>query len=217
MRLGLFGGSFDPIHLGHLLVAEEARDALRLDRVLFVPASRPPHKPGRALTPYTDRTRMVRLALRGNPGFELAELERDAARPSYTVETLRRLRAAPEPIDDLWLLLGGDSLEEIDTWREPEEIARLARLAVYPRPGWKAGFAAAASPVPSHAARWAEEGRLRFLDGPPIDLSATAIRERAAAGRSLRFLVPEPVRRFIVERGLYADRAAPPAGEREHE
>lgn len=201
MRAGILGGTFDPVHLGHLLLAEQAREALTLDRVILVPAARPPHKPGRVLTPFNLRLEMVRLAVDGTDGFTASAIERDPARPSWTVETLRRLLAQPEAPEDTWLLLGADSLEDMPTWREPAEIVRLARLAVYPRPGWDAATSLASlSPVQE---AWRAAGRLVLLDGPRLALSSSEIRERARQGRSLRFLVPEPVRSFIAARGLY--------------
>lgn len=209
MRLGVLGGSFDPIHLGHLLVAEEARETLACDRVLLVPAARPPHKPDRILTPYAQRLRMVELAVTGLDGLAASDLERDADHPSFTVETLRRLRSA-EAGAELWLILGADSLEDIPNWREPEEIGRLAQIAVYPRPGWTGELALLADRAPL-TRRWRAEGRIHLLDGPPVDLSASEIRRRAAAGRSLRFLVTEEVRRFILEQRLYRGAEAGPA------
>jgi nicotinate-nucleotide adenylyltransferase len=217
VRLGILGGTFDPIHLGHLLVAEEARETLACDRVLIVPAARPPHKPDRVLSPYAQRLRMVELAVEGLDGLCASDLERDARHPSFTVETLRRLRAEAAEAE-LWLILGADSLEDIPNWREPEEIGRLARLAVYPRPGWGADLAELADRVPL-TRRWQAEGRIRLLAGPPIDLSASAIRARAADGRSLRFLVTDAVRRFICEHDLYRGAAGAhpaPGGSAEH-
>ena len=208
MRLGILGGTFDPVHLGHLLVAEQAREVLALDRVLFVPAGRPPHKPPEPITPFALRLRMVSLALDRTPGFLSSELEGDETRASYTVETLRRLRGQLGEADEVFLLLGEDSLLDLPGWREPEEIQRLARIAVYPRPGIPPGDA----PTPP-------AGVMR-LDGPRLQLSSTEIRARAQAGKSIRFLVPEPVRLFIQQQGLYRDRpsAAPtarrPGGER---
>ncbi len=208
MRIGLLGGTFDPIHLGHLLLAEQARDALWLDRVLLIPAARPPHKPERVLTPWSDRMRMVELAVEEIDGFEASDLEREDGHPNFTVETLRRLRSSHPADDEFWLLLGGDSLEEITSWREPEAIVELARLAVYPRPGWSAGIdpAAAALRVPP-VADWERNGRIRWIPGPPLRLSSSEIRDRAAQGRSLRFLVPEGARLYLLERGLYRERA----------
>jgi nicotinate-nucleotide adenylyltransferase len=212
MRAGILGGTFDPVHLGHLLLAEQAREALTLDRVILVPAGRPPHKPGRVLTPFDLRLEMVRLAVGDTAGFTVSGIERDPARPSWTVETLRLLLAQPEAPEETWLLLGADSLEELPTWREPEEIIRLARLAVYPRPGWDAATSPA-SLSPAQDA-WRAAGRLVLLDGPRLALSSSEIRERTRQGRSLRFLVPEPVRSFIAVHGLYRDET--PGEPREH-
>jgi nicotinate-nucleotide adenylyltransferase len=214
VRVGILGGTFDPVHLGHLLLAEQAREALALQQVLLVPASRPPHKPGRVLTPFGLRLEMVRLAVGEVEGFTVSEIERDPARPSWTVGTLRRLLAGPGTPMEIWLLLGADSLEELPTWREPEEIVRLARLAVYPRPGWDVATAPASlAPVPE---AWRAAGRLVLLDGPRLALSSTEIRERVRRGRSLRFLVPEPVRSFIAAHGLYREeKPAAPRGSQE--
>jgi nicotinate-nucleotide adenylyltransferase len=203
MRAGILGGTFDPVHLGHLLLAEQAREALTLDQVILVPAARPPHKPGRILTPFDLRLEMVRLAVEDTDGLTVSGIERDPARPSWTVETLRRLLAQPEAPEETWLLLGTDSLDELPTWREPEEIVRLVRLAVYPRPRWDG----ATSPGALSPAQevWRAAGRLVLLDGPRLALSSSEIRERTRQGRSLRFLVPEPVRSFITVHGLYRD------------
>ncbi len=209
MRAGILGGTFDPVHLGHLLLAEQAREALALDQVILVPASRPPHKPGRVLTPFELRRRMVQEAIADAEGFCVSEIERDPSQPSWTVETLRRLLAAPGAPEEAWLLLGADSLEELPTWREPEEIVRLARLAVYPRPGWDAATTAATlSPV---SAAWQAAGRLVLLDGPRLALSSSEIRERVRRGQSVRFLVPERVRAIMTAHRLYQESGGPEA------
>ncbi len=197
MRLGILGGTFDPIHLGHLLLAEQAREELALDRVLLIPASRPPHKPGAPITPYSDRFAMLSLALEGTTGLIASELEREDLRPSYTVDTLRRL-ATLEPEAELWLLLGADSLRDLPAWREPEEIMRLARLAVYARPSEEEPNLAPADPALADPPPQATE-----LSGPRLRLASTEIRARVAAGRSIRFLVPPAVERYIHEHGLY--------------
>lgn len=190
MRLGVFGGSFDPVHLGHLLVAEGARDALGLDAVLFVPALTPPHKPDRALASAADRTAMLERALAGNPAFELSRLELDG--PSrYTVETLRALRATRARDAELVLVLGADSLRELPTWHEPDAIRGLARLAVARRPG--------AEDAPS------EGPGILLLPTPPVAISASDVRARIRSGRSIRYLVPDAVREYIEERRLYRE------------
>lgn len=191
MKVGILGGTFDPIHVAHLWMAEAARDALGLDRVWLVPASRPPHKPDREGASYDDRVAMVRLAVEGAPGLDVSEIERDDSQPSYTAETLRRFRVAL-PRAAFWLILGADSLRDLPEWREPDEILRLARLAVLPRPGtdWPA------SPPGADVFR---------LPGPLLDVSSTELRARLRAGRSVRYLVPESARRWIERRGLYRD------------
>jgi nicotinate-nucleotide adenylyltransferase len=185
-RIGLFGGTFDPPHVGHLALAEAARQRLRLDRVVFVPAGDPPHKRGRRLSPAADRLAMTRLAVRGLPGFEVSTVEIRRRGPSFTVDTLRRL-AARHPGARLFLLLGADSLGEFRTWRDPDGIRRLATLAVAARPG--------------HRLRLPRG--VRRIDSPPLDVSSSALRARARAGRPLRVLVPEPVARYIERHRLY--------------
>ena len=194
MHLGLFGGSFDPPHVGHLVVAETLREAFALDRVVWMPAARPPHKPGHTLAPAADRLAMVRLAVAGNAAFEVSDLELRRADetgvPSYTVDTLRALHAA-YPGAAWSLLIGEDSLATFGSWREPAEIARLARLVVYRRAG--AG-AASAGPFAHDA---------RFADAGPLDVSSTDLRARLRAGRSVRYLVPDAVGAYASAHGLY--------------
>jgi nicotinate-nucleotide adenylyltransferase len=194
-RLGLFGGTFDPPHLGHLVLAERARDRLDLGRVLFMPTGVPPHKRRRTLTAATDRVEMVRRATRGNPAFRVSTLETRRRGASYTVETLRALASAHRGTR-LYLLVGEDSLEEFSTWHEPEAILSLATLVVAPRPRSRARR----SPPPEHrpAAIW--------LDQPELDISSSAIRKRARTGGSIRYLVPDAVRRYIERHRLYRGR-----------
>lgn len=188
VRLGVFGGTFDPPHLGHLIVAQDAWSALGLDRLLFVPAAAPPHKVDRAITPARLRLEMLRAALAGDPRFEAEDLELRRAGPSYTVDTLRELRTR-YPAAELFFLLGTDQFRELHTWREPAEIARLARLVVLSRGGEEV------------------EARVDFphqrLQVTRIDLSATEVRARVAEGRPIRYLVPEGVTDVIGREGLY--------------
>ena len=195
--VGILGGTFDPIHIGHLAVAEEAREALGLDRVLFVPAGEPPHKDAAAVTPPADRVAMVELAIADNPAFALSRVEVDRAGPSFTVDTLVALAAASP--DVAWtLILSAESFRGLPTWHEPERLFERARIAVVPRAGLEA---------PSDA--WIDErfpgcaDRVIRLDGPHLRLSATAIRARVAAGRSIRYLVPDAVIGYIGDHGLY--------------
>ncbi len=188
-RIGLFGGTFDPPHVGHLVLAECARDRLRLDEVRFVPAGSPPHKRGARVSRAAHRVAMARLAARGNRAFSVSTLEARRAGPSFTVETLRAV-AAEDPAARLFLLMGGDSLDDFPTWREPEAILRLATLVVARRPG--------------AAARGRRGGRrVTWLDNAEIALSSSLIRSQVRAGRSIRYLVPESVASYIARHRLY--------------
>lgn len=187
-RFGVFGGTFDPPHVGHLALAEWAAERLRLDRVLFVPAGSPPHKRGARLSSPKARLAMTRLAVRGNRRFAVSTLEVASPGPSYTVETLRRLRER-RPGARWFLLIGADSLDEFHTWLEPETILSLATLAVAARPG---------APSPRRGGR-----RVVWLENPVLEVSSTLIRARARDGRSLRYLVPEGVARYVARHRLY--------------
>jgi nicotinate-nucleotide adenylyltransferase len=197
-RLGIFGGTFDPIHIAHLAVAEEAVETLGLERALFVPAGIPPHKPDRAITAGEHRLAMVELAIAGNERFAADRRELDRPGRSYTVDTLEALRR--ETASDLVLVVSADSFLGLMSWREPRRILELARIAVAPRDGYPAAgpdFLAAHLPVLAD--------RATFLDGPRLRLSASELRERAAAGRSLRYLVPDAVAAYIGDHALYTD------------
>lgn len=198
-RLGLFGGTFDPPHLGHLALAEWAREVLKLDRVLFMPAARPPHKSGRALSAVAARLAMTRLAVAGHRGFEVSRIEAEREGPSFTVDTLKTLRAR-RPGARWFLLMGEDSLADLATWKEPGEIVRLATPVVAARPG-----------SPARRARLAFGRRVVWLDNPGIEVSSSAIRTRARLGRSIRFLVPDEVAHYIERSGLYRGKSAPSA------
>jgi len=194
-RRGLFGGTFDPPHLGHLALAEWARDALGLDRVVFMPAGDPPHKRGRPLSPVAARVAMTRLAIRGHRDFEVSRLEADRRGPSFTVDTLRALRAR-HPGVRWYLLMGEDSLADLAEWHEPAAIVRLATPVVAARPGARARRAARAF-----------GRRVIRLDNPGLDVSSSAVRERARLGRSIRFLVPDAVAGYVERTGLYRGHA----------
>jgi nicotinate-nucleotide adenylyltransferase len=190
MRVGVFGGSFDPVHLAHLILAEQCREQARLDRVLFVLAPRPPHKLEKSITPYRHRREMLELAIAGYPAFQISDLERDRTGPSYTVDTLRELRQA-QPGDEFFLIVGSDSLRDLPMWREPEGIAKLATLLVVERPD---------APAP------AELGvpfQVQRITSPLVAISSTDIRQRVQAGRSIRYLTPRAVECYIETHGLY--------------
>ncbi len=194
-RVGIFGGTFDPPHLGHLALAEWARTTLRLDRVLFVPAGAPPHKRGGSRSSVKHRLAMTRLAVRGNPAFEVATVETRRRGPSWTADTVRALAAA-SPRARLHLLLGADMYATFDSWREPGEITSRAVLVVAPRPGARA----------PRRSRWAARGRgVVWLANPGLDVSSSALRSRARRGLSLRYLLPDSVARYVERHRLYAE------------
>jgi nicotinate-nucleotide adenylyltransferase len=195
--VGIFGGTFDPIHLGHLAIAEEAREALGLERVVFMPASAPPHKPSRPVTAPEHRLAIVRLAVADNPAFEVSEAEILRGGPSYTVDTLARLRE--DGLAEPWLILSSEALAGLPEWRQPERVLSLARLAVVPRAGFDPlGPAWLEARYPGAAER------VRFLTGPLLPISGSVVRRRAAAGRSVRYLVPDAVAAYIAQHRLYA-------------
>jgi nicotinate-nucleotide adenylyltransferase len=185
--VGLFGGSFDPVHHGHLLVALAAVEALGLEELRFVPAREQPFKEGTHVASVADRLEMLRRAVAGTPGLAVDPIEADRPGPSYTVDTLRLLRER-EPGREFILLLGADAAAGLAQWRESGEVLRLARVAVFARPG-----------VPMPEAPWVSA----VVPAPAIDISATELRRRAAAGRSIRYYVPDAVATYVAERGLY--------------
>jgi nicotinate-nucleotide adenylyltransferase len=194
---GVFGGTFDPIHLAHLAVAEAARDTFGLRRVLFIPAAQPPHKIGREISVVEHRVAMVEAAVDGNPAFEVSRLEVERAGPSYTVDTLAALCEAA-PGDHLALILSAESYSEFATWHEPRRILDIADLIVAPRVGY-------ADADPDLLPRQFPDApaAVAFMDGPRIRLSGSEIRQRAADGRSVRYLVPDAVAAYIGDHGLY--------------
>lgn len=200
---GIFGGTFDPIHYAHLAIAEQARDQLGLRGVLFVPARVPPHKLGEPVTDAPHRLRMVQLAIAGDPAFQVNDLELRRPGPSYTVDTAEALVAEIGP--DPWFILSTEALLGLPTWHRPRRLLELVRLAVMPR---LASTRPDAGWVVQHFP--GQEERIRFLEGPELGDAASAVRRLAAAGRSIRYLVPPAVERYIREHELY--RSAVPAG-----
>lgn len=198
MNVGVLGGTFDPLHLGHLVLAEEARGQLGLERVLFVPAREQWLKAGLAVSPVEDRVEMVQRGIAGNPHFRLSRVEVDRPGPSYTADTMEILQRELGEEARLFFLLGWDSLADLPRWRQPERLLRACTLAAFPRPGvGEESLARLEATIPSLS------GRLVLLKGPQVDISGTEIRRRVAAGGSLRYLVPEGVEAYIRERGLY--------------
>jgi nicotinate-nucleotide adenylyltransferase len=192
---GVFGGTFDPVHMGHLAVAQEAADALGLERVLFVPAGEPPHKPGRTITAARHRRAMVELAIADNNRFALDTIELDRAGPSYTADTLEALSPRYAA---LTLILSADAFLALHEWHDPRRILSLARVAVAPREGYPA---AGPDYLAGHFPDLAD--RVVFLSGPQIRLSASDLRRTAARGRTLRYLVPNAVAAYIDDHDLY--------------
>ena len=202
MRIGILGGTFDPVHLGHLLIAEESRISLGLEQVLFVPAGRPWLKEGQPLTEACHRVRMVELAISANPSFEVRRSEVDRPGLSYTVDTLGEMRSELPPETELFFILGLDAFESFHRWKEPARILELCRLVVVSRPGY------ADEERDRLMARYQDGGdRICLLPVHNVDFSATEIRRRASAGISFRYQVPEAVEAYILERGLYRRQA----------
>ncbi len=195
-RIGLLGGTFDPPHLGHLWLAETAREQLALDSVLFLPAGRPPHKADRPVTAATHRLQMTRLAIQGTPAFSLDSSDVNRPGPHHTVSLLPLIQAQ-RPQAELYLLMGSDSLRDFPAWREPAAILRQCRLAVLPRPGVALDWAKLETAVPRlHA-------NTILLDGPAVSLSAAEIRRWIRAGHTAETLTGAAVWQYICQRGLY--------------
>lgn len=191
MDVGLFGGSFNPPHVAHLIVAEVARDQFGLDEVWWIPNATPPHKSSDELANVEHRVEMTRRAVSDNSGFRLCEIEIERAGVSYTVDTVRTLQEQ-HPDTGFGLIIGSDSLDHFAEWHEPDEIADRVPLVVYKRPG-------VIDTVPEP--RFARH--VRFVAAPVMEVSGTEIRSRCRAGRSIRYLVPESVRTYIEQNGLY--------------
>lgn len=200
MRVGIFGGTFDPVHQGHLILAEQAREQARLDQVWFVPAPRPPQKRDQDITPFDQRVEMLHLAIVGHPVFRVDAIEKDRPGPSFTVDTLIHLREK-YPTDEFVLLIGGDTLADLEHWYRPVDLLRLASLAVMSRPGVETLSAEdlrmrlALSPdMPVH---------LEVIQVPLIEIASRDLRQRVASGRSIRYFLPRPVEIYIEEKNLY--------------
>ena len=203
----MFGGSFNPIHFGHLLVADDIAETLGLDRVLFVPAAVPPHKPVSELAPAVHRFAMTRLAVAEHPRFEVSDVELRRSGPSYTVDTLEALR----PRGDLHLIIGSETFLDLLSWHEPRRLPGLARLVVVPRSGNAFDpTAPAAQKVLAELAlgpftRPGEDGRAVLTEAASLPISGSDLRKRARTGRSLAYRMPAAVVAYIREHGLYRD------------
>lgn len=211
-RVAVLGGSFNPIHYGHLLLADDVLERLGLDRVLFVPAGAPPHKPAAQLAPAADRLQMVRLAIAGHPRFAVSDLELRRAGLSYTVDTLQALATAG---DSLFLVIGSETFLDLLAWREPRRVASLARLVVIPRAGSAFDPESAAAQKVLRAIGveggfvHADEGQevpprgVIVVHGASLPLSASELRRRVREGRSLAFRMPPAVIEYVRTHGLY--------------
>jgi nicotinate-nucleotide adenylyltransferase len=204
-RIGIFGGTFDPIHVGHLIVAEQCREQAGLDQVWFVPAARPPHKLDRPLTLFEHRVEMISLAIAGQPSFRIDELEKDRAGPSYTADTLEELRRL-HPECEFWLLLGSDTIVDLPAWRDPSRVVAGAGLMVSGRPGHAIPTAKQVRAM----LRLPDDAPLRYqaVDSPLVDISSRDLRRRVGQGRSIRYMVPRAVECCVREKRLYLDVSA---------
>ena len=202
MRIGIFGGTFDPIHMGHLILAEQCRDQAKLDEVWFLPSYHPPHKAAQAVTRFEQRCDMIELATAGHPAFRLERIEKELSPPSYTSETLAALRER-HPDARFDLLMGSDCLPDLPGWYQPDRVLGQAGLVVVPRPGvmlWTADRLARALGVDPAAVR------LQIAACPMIEIASRELRRAVADGMSIRYLVPRAVEEYIRERKLYAAR-----------
>ena len=200
MRIGVLGGTFDPIHLAHLVIAEEARVRLGLEEVVFIPTGQPWMKEHTPVSSVHHRLTMVRLATAPNPFFRVAAMEIDRPGPSYTVDTLEILRTEYGQEAEMFFILGVDSVQEFHRWKEPERILELATLAVVTRPGSKEFDAASLSKLYECASQ-----RVVTMDGVAIDISGRELRRRVAEGESIRYRVCDEVAKYIYDHGLYRD------------
>lgn len=214
MKIGLMGGTFNPIHLAHLRIAEEARDLCSLDKVVFIPAADPPHKPLAGDVPFRQRYEMVRLAIAGNPAFELSDIEEQRPGKSYSIDTIAAFRRE-QPEDQLSFIIGSDSFLEIGLWHRYVEIFRSCSLIVVERPGYPVNDPVSALPVAIrgevrytrdlHRLEHAAGTTVKFLSGSPLEVSSSEIRRLAAAGHSITYLVPPEVEAYIKEQRIYTE------------
>ena len=212
MHIAVFGGSFNPIHFGHLRIAEEVREGLGPDKVIFIPAAAPPHKPDEPLSPAHSRLEMVELAIADNPGFEASNMEIRRGGLSFTIETVRELKKA-DPALKISLILGDDSFNGISTWCEYEALLEMVHLIVVPRPGYGMKKIGEALPVELARKFWYDASTgsylnsfgtsVRYFDTTLMDISSSGIRAWIKEGGSVRYLLPEKVIEYIAEKGLY--------------
>lgn len=197
MRIGILGGTFDPPHIGHFVIAEEAREKLRLAKVYFVPAREPPHKRGEPVSPFEDRVAMLRLALDDHPFFALSMVEANRPGPSYTTDTVRQMLSEFPPATEIFFVMGMDSLAALPTWHEPGELIKLCHLAVLRRPGYSADMNKLEREIPGL------RSRVDFIPAPELEISSSDLQARVREGQSIRFMVPTCVSEYIAEHKLY--------------
>jgi len=198
-RIGVLGGTFDPVHIAHLAVAEEARTQLGLDKVIFVPAGLPPHKMDVHVSPAEHRLAMVELAIAGNPHFEVSRVDIDRFGPCYTVDTIALLGEEWGPDVEIDFIMGSDSLADLLTWHQPDRLIRLCRIVAVGRPGYRVDMDELERCLPGVSQR------VLFINSPQLDVSSTDIQRRVRMGESIKYQVPEAVERYIYEHGLYRD------------
>lgn len=198
MKIGLLGGTFDPIHLGHLIIAEEVRVRLELDKIVFMPARHPWLKADRDITDAEHRLAMVGLAIASNSDFEVSTAELDRPGPTYTVDTVEALKTESDPSDEVYFIVGSDALADFPRWKEPERIVSLCRIIPVGRPGSPNIDVNTLNPIIPTISSC-----LIPVDVPQIDISSTMIRERVKKGYPIRYLVPPEVEGYIYEHGLY--------------
>ncbi|MBI4785888.1 MAG: nicotinate-nucleotide adenylyltransferase [Chloroflexi bacterium] len=201
MKIGVLGGTFDPPHIGHLVIAQEAMDYLGLERVIFAPARQPPHKLDQRITPIEDRLEMVRLAIVSQPRFTLSHVDVNREGPTYTVHTMRLLRQQCGDDSDLYFIMGMDSLANILTWHKPEELIKFCRLAVFNRPGFGVNLEMLEEKLPGLRAS------IVMIPAPSLDIAASDLQRRIRADKPIAHLVPEAVAAYISARGLYRGRS----------
>jgi nicotinate-nucleotide adenylyltransferase len=187
MKIGILGGTFNPIHLGHLILAQEVMEKLNLEKIIFVPAYLPPHKDNSDIAPALDRFKMVKLAIKGNKRFSVSDIEIKRKGRSYTIDTVKEFKKL-YPNDELYFIIGSDLLNYLDSWKDLDEILKLINFVVATRPGYPL------EKIPAHIFR---------IDIRAIDISGFEIRQAIKNKKSFRYLVPEPVYRYINKRGLY--------------
>lgn len=201
-RIGLLGGTFDPPHIGHLVLAQEALVQLELDKVLLVPAGQPPHKVGRSISAVEDRLAMLERSIADNPIFGISRVDLDRPGPHFTVDMLA-LILRKEPGSLLYFIMGADSLADLLTWHQPRRIAELAKLVVMRRPGREPDIAALAEAVPGIT------GRVYYIDAPLLEISSTDLQSRVRQGLPVRYLIPDRVIEYIQDHDLYRKPVTP--------